>query len=209
MTDRERYIADPCGTLSIPYWKNRAINVPADMRIVHHRDYDRARYSAYQDETYFRLYHSLEHIPTFALDGYCIREAGAQDVPALANVINRSYVDLHVAEKQLRACMETPVYRPALWVMVRRQSDDLLVGCGIAEFDADVREGVLEWIQVLPEFRRQGVGMLIVNTLLTRLSAMADFATVSGKVCSQSRPELLYRKCGFTGNDIWHILKKK
>ncbi len=35
------------------------------------------------------------------------------------------------------------------------------------------------------------------------------FATVSGKVTNKTKPEKLYRRCGFTGDDIWHILKSK
>lgn len=37
----------------------------------------------------------------------------------------------------------------------------------------------------------------------------SDFVTVSGKVDNDTKPEFLYRKCGFTGEDIWHILTKK
>lgn len=36
----------------------------------------------------------------------------------------------------------------------------------------------------------------------------ADFATVSGKVNNITNPERVYRKCGFEGNDIWHVLIK-
>ncbi len=37
---------------------------------------------------------------------------------------------------------------------------------------------------------------------------LADFATVSGQCKNLSRPERLCRKCGFAGNDVWHILRK-
>ena len=37
---------------------------------------------------------------------------------------------------------------------------------------------------------------------------VAKFATVSGKVDDCNMPERLYRKCGFVGDDIWHILRK-
>ena len=37
----------------------------------------------------------------------------------------------------------------------------------------------------------------------------AKFATVSGKIRDPSDPERLYRKCGFVGTDIWHILTPK
>lgn len=83
-----------------------------------------------------------------------------------------------------------------------------LVGCGIADFDREAKEGILEWIQVLPEYRGKKIGKMIVNELLFRMKN-ADFATVSGKINNRTNPERLYRSCGFVGNDIWHVLTKK
>lgn len=83
-----------------------------------------------------------------------------------------------------------------------------VVGCGIAELDKELHEGIIEWIQVLPVHRGKGIGQLIVNELLKRMSPKAKFATVSGKVNNETEPDLLYRKCGFAGDDIWHILTK-
>jgi len=37
----------------------------------------------------------------------------------------------------------------------------------------------------------------------------AAFATVSGKADDPTCPERLYRSCGFVGNDIWHVMRKK
>jgi len=37
----------------------------------------------------------------------------------------------------------------------------------------------------------------------------ANFVTVSGEVDNSTNPEALYRKCGFIGDDIWHIMTKK
>ncbi|MCI8443399.1 MAG: hypothetical protein HFG27_12855 [Provencibacterium sp.] len=48
----------------------------------------------------------------------------------------------------------------------------------------------------------------LVNALLCRMQE-ADFATVSGKVDSFSNPERLYRRCGFQGEDIRHVLTVK
>ena len=36
MVSLQDYLADPCGTLSIPYWKAKRISVPPGMDIVHH-----------------------------------------------------------------------------------------------------------------------------------------------------------------------------
>lgn len=80
------------------------------------------------------------------------------------------------------------------------------IALGIAGFDQDMQEGVLEWIQVLPEYRGQGVGKVVVNTLLERLRLIANFVTVSGQIENLTNPEKLYRSCGFQGKDIWHII---
>lgn len=202
------YLRDPCGTLSIPYWKAQTIQVPPCMRIVHHRDYHAADYANYTDEPYFRLHHSLRNIAP--ADGtFVCRTAEERDLPLIADLINRSYTDLSVTVEQLRGCRATAAFSADLWLITLDAQTDLPIGCGIADFDPEAREGVLEWIQVLPEHRGRGAGQLIVNELLRRLAGRADFATVSGKVNNPARPERLYRKCGFTGGDVWHILTAK
>jgi len=37
---------------------------------------------------------------------------------------------------------------------------------------------------------------------------LAKFATVSGQCENLTNPEALYRRCGFKGNDVWHILRQ-
>lgn len=83
------------------------------------------------------------------------------------------------------------------------------MGCGIAEYDREIGELILEWIQVLPEYRGKGVGRAIVKTILNRKRGIAQFATVSGKAGGDSGPEKLYRSCGFVGRDYWHVLRSK
>lgn len=80
-----------------------------------------------------------------------------------------------------------------------------IIATGIAEFDANIKEGIIEWVQVLSEYRNQWYGKIIVKELLYRLSKMADFVTVSGRLNNDSDPKHLYEFCGFEGNDIWHI----
>lgn len=204
----EAYRKNPCATLSIPYWKSKVIAIPPHMRIVHDSAFIPERYKEYNDERYFRLFHSLAQINCTAHDSYRIRTAAPTDIPLMTEIINRSYTDLSVTPEQLRGYTQTSVYRPELWILAEDVNGQAL-GCAIAELDGEIREGVIEWVQVQPEYRGQKIGQLLVNELLRRLSAEADFATVSGKLDSPSRPELLYRKCGFTGSDVWHILTRK
>lgn len=203
------YLRDPCGTLSIPYWKNKHITVPAHMRILHQRDFDESHCGQYADDPYFRLRHDLKDIGTAGSGAFACRNAAEVDLPIIADLINRSYTDLSVTEEQLRGYRTTAAFAPELWIIVCDARTQEYVGCGIADFDPEAREGVLEWIQVLPEHRGRGAGQFIVKELLRRMASRADFATVSGRVSNAANPERLYRKCGFTGDDVWHILTRK
>ena len=206
METMEAYKENPCGILSIPYWKNKNIHIPKNMSIVHDTDYIEEDYKNYHDEPYFRLYHALKDIQTITLDNISIVTGKQEDIPLFVDVINQSYSDLSVTFEQLKRYVQTDVFCPELWIYAVDNDTACVVGCGIADFDKEVREGILEWIQVIPSYRGRGIGQLIVNELLKRLAGMADFATVSGKVNNPTSPELLYRKCGFIGNDVWHIL---
>lgn len=64
-------------------------------------------------------------------------------------------------------------------------------------------------MQVLPDYRGSVIGSAILNKVLKLMQGKADFVTVSGMVDNHTKPENLYRICGFIGDDIWHILKKK
>jgi len=205
----EAYRKDPCGTLSIPYWKHQRIRIPDGMRIVHDRAFDAAQYTGWQDEPYFRLFHSLQSIRVPQPAGIRIVTARPEDIPRMAEVINRSYTDLSVTCGQLRSFMQTEVYAPELWILAIRRADAAVVGCAIADLDRERREGVIEWVQVLPGCRRQGVGHMMVSELLLRMTGQAEYATVSGKVNNETSPEALYRRCGFVGGDVWHVLTRQ
>ncbi len=100
------------------------------------------------------------------------------------------------------------MYDPSLWLMVKELGSGEAVACAIAEYDPEAREGILDWVQVLPAFHRQGIGKAMVYALLTLVKGKAAFATVSGQMNNPSNPEALYRACGFEGLDVWHVLKK-
>lgn len=205
----EKYKEDPCGTLSIPYWKNKHIRIPDDMRIVHDGEYAMDHFQGYSDEPYFRLFHPLTEIQTETVDGIAVVTVKPEDIPILVDIINRSYTDLSVTAEQLEGYTRTEVYCPELWVAAVDEKTSCVVGCAMADFDKEAGEGSVEWVQVLPAYRRKKIGQLMVNELLKRMAKFAEFATVSGKVNGPTSPERLYRKCGFVGNDVWHILTKQ
>ena len=203
------YLNNPCGTLSIPYWKAKNIVIPPDMKILHDKDFREDILSDYTDEKYFRLYHNLKGIPKTTNDDFEIVTATRKDVKEIVQIINDSYTDISVNKELIKSYTKTSVYNEDLWVMVKEKVTGKYVGCGIADFDTEAKELILEWIQVLPQYRGKKIGQLIVIELLFRMKGVADFATVSGKADNETNPEALYRKCGFVGNDGWHILHRK
>lgn len=206
MITREEYLKDPCGTLSVPYWKWTGMELPEHMRIAHRRN--GCGTDGQASEAYFRLIHDLKKIPTVHISGYEIETATEADFEMICDVINHSYDDIRMTVQQLQGLMQTPAYDPQLWILVRRCHDNGIIGCAIGDLDKVCREGIIEWVQVLPEYRHRGVGMLMVSSLLERMMEKAVFATVSGRKDNHTHPEKLYRKCGFTGDDIWDIFRK-
>lgn len=203
------YLNNPCGTLSIPYWKAKNIVIPPDMKILHDKAFREDILSDYTDEKYFRLYHNLKGILKIANDDFEITTATRKDIKSIVQIINDSYTDISVNKELIKSYTKTPVYNEDLWVMVKENVTGKYVGCGIADFDTEAKELILEWIQVLPQYRGKKIGQLIVTELLFRMKDVAAFATVSGKADNMTNPEALYRKCGFAGDDVWHILHKK
>lgn len=202
------YLNNPCGTLSIPYWKAKNITIPPNMKILHDKDFSVDTLLNYTDEKYFRLHHNLKEILRIITNDFEITTATRKDIKSIVQIINDSYTDVSVNKELIKSYTKTPVYNESLWIMVKEKATGKYVGCGIADFDTEAKELILEWIQVLPEYRGKKIGQLIVTALLFRMKDVAHFATVSGKVDNATNPEVLYRKCGFAGNDIWHILNK-
>lgn len=55
----DEYISNPCGTLSIPYWKNKTIKTPNNIAIIHKNNFNN-QFNKFQ--RFFRLLHKLETI---------------------------------------------------------------------------------------------------------------------------------------------------
>lgn len=207
MINKETYLKNPCGELSIPFWKAKQIQIPKDMKILHHRDFDKTKYKRFTDEPYFRMSHDLKGLSMPQLpNGYVLCDASMND---FANHINQCYDGTSISETDLQNYTDRPVYNYSLWIAVKDNTNNNIIATGIAELDYECNEGILEWIQVSKNYRGIGLGSYIVNELLWRMKDIAEFATVSGKCNNPTNPEGLYRKCGFVGNNIWHILKKK
>lgn len=176
------------------------------MSIVHQNKFNKLEYQHYIDEPYFRLIHGLQDLSVQVLpQGYSLCKATLKD---FAEHINSCYSKIGVTEADLRDYTTRPVYDSALWLAIKDNQTDKVVATGIAELDKEIGEGVLEWIQVSEQHRGCGLGKYVVLELLWRIKDNVKFATVSGQCNNPTNPEVLYRKCGFSGSDVWHILRK-
>lgn len=204
---KKEYLTNPCKSSSIPYWKAKSITVPDGIKILHHSDYNELDYREFIDEPYFRLSHNLRMLSAPALpQGYSLCKASPDD---FAKHINSCYDGIGITAAELQDYISRPVYDDALWLAVKDNETGEITATGIAELDREIGEGILEWIQVSESYRRHGLGRYIVSELLWRMKQTANFATVSGQCNNPANPKELYRKCGFTGSDVWHILRKK
>lgn len=183
------------------------MTLPENMKVLHDCDFTHDYLQQYTDEIYFRMKHDLINLHSPSLPGgFSLCNITLAEY---AMHINGCYADISMTENEIRSYSMHPVYSPELWLAVKNDKTGEIAATGIAELDAETGEGILEWIQVSEAYRGCGLGTYIVTELLCRIAKKAKFATVSGQVQNPSNPEALYRKCGFTGNDIWHILRKK
>ena len=207
MLTKEQYLADPCKAASIPHWKAQSITILDGMKILHQDEYDDGENQRFVDEPYFRLIHNLKNLAEPVLpQGYSLCTATLSEYAAH---INSCYEGIGITEEELRSYTLRPVYDASLWLAVKDEHTDTIVATGIAELDREIGEGVLEWIQVSQGHSGKGLGRYVVSELLWRMKGKAGFATVSGQCNNATNPEQLYRKCGFSGNDVWHILRKR
>lgn len=205
----EFYLSAPCGVSSLPFWKTETVTIPNSLSIVRDDEYTQNEngYAAYTDEPYFKLVHQMRDLQIPVLpDGFSIENIG---IAGFAHHIGECYEDGGIFDEDLKKYINHPVYDPMLWIAVKDNQTEKTVATGIAELDTRIGEGILEWIQVSPKYRRLGLGAFVVNELLYRMKGKADFVTVSGKVNNKTNPLALYERCGFSEKVIWHILTKQ
>jgi len=159
---------------------------------------------------YFRLIHRNRTIPTVKLpSGFRIVNVNVDtEADAVAELIGKCYDNLHPSVEIVRGWTNHPVFDRDSWMWVIDEKKNTPVGLGIAEIDLTIPEASLEYIQVLPEYRRRGLGKCIVLELLARLRSRVAFTTVSGEVENRTNPEGLYRRSGFYGDDVWWLFRR-
>ena len=156
-------------------------------------------------QVYFRLQYDIGH-PREIIHEYHIQEVDTQnELEDVADFISQCYEDMKPTADYFYRCTQESVFGGHLWIWVIDPATKKKTGLGIAEYDANTGEGSLDWIQVLPDEQSKGIGKVVVTELTNRLQTQAKFITVAGK---SKYAEKLYRKCGFTGNDVWNVLTK-
>ena len=206
MLTAEQYLQNPCGACSTAFWKVIEYPPPEGISIIHQRNLP-SETDAEHATAYFRLIHRLESPPTASLDAqYTFREVDTvEECGAVADMLNHCYDGMRIGTEAVASWTKRRVFDGGLWLWVVDKASRERLALGIADFDSDIGEGSLEWIQTLPEDRRQGFGYALVCEMLNRLKEKADFATVSGEADNVTNPEALYRRCGFNGSDVWYV----
>ncbi|MCL2855487.1 MAG: GNAT family N-acetyltransferase [Defluviitaleaceae bacterium] len=205
--DKVLYLSDPCGTCATAFWKESYFKKPDGLFVVHEKDASEAQKRS--GTAYFRLIHHLTGgFETTLPHGFAYKSVDLpQEAGLVADIINKCYEGYSLSGEAVLKWTKYPVFDQSLWVLIWDEAADAPAALGIADFDNNVAEGSLEWIQVLPGYRGQGLGRMVVNELLSRLKGQVDFVTVSGQVDNTTNPQGLYRRCGFVGDDIWYVGK--
>jgi len=160
---------------------------------------------AFDEDVFFKLYHPMKNVEKTS-HIYKIKKVTQFEYDQVVEFINHSYDHISVDKKYVESWTQHQVYDPNLWIWLIR--GDEKIALGIAEYDKSIKEGALEWIQVKADYRGMGVGKILVLELLNRMKE-ANFVSVAGEVDNNSRPDKLYRSCGFIGHKIWYHYKRK
>ncbi len=198
----EEYIKDPCKASSLPYWKTISYQIPNNIKV------ELEKYNKESNEAcekYFKVIHYLDNIKTSVLPiDFILTSISIEEY---VSHINSCYDEIRISVEELKEYQNHRVYGETLWVAIKDNRNNKIVATGIGEMDNIVREGILEWIQISKEYRRQGFGKYIVKELFHRMKDKAKFVMVSGKLLSKTNPLSLYEKCGFINKQIWNVYK--
>lgn len=159
---------------------------------------------------YYRAYLPTADMPEVALpSGYEFApfdvRTDAQDAARLLNEAYPSLRDFTSADR-LRRMAAQPYYRPESWFFLRQTPSRKIVGISLGGLCEEMGEGFLDWVEVRPRFRGQGLGRLLILESIRRLSQAADFITGSGSLDAPFVVGDLYERCGFTQSRQWTVL---
>ncbi|MBP5684176.1 MAG: GNAT family N-acetyltransferase [Bacilli bacterium] len=198
---REEYLKNPTSASSLSFFKSNTININKKIEIV-----DKVGDNTL-NKYYFKLVHYLDNIEDVKLDdNYIFIDATLEE---FSDHINSCYDDININVEVLKEYQNSIVYDKDLWIAIKDVNNNKIIGTIIASFDKDIKEAYIEWLQISKEYRNKGLGFVLVNELLRRLTNKALFVTVSGDVNNPYHPVSLYQRCGFGEITIFKITDLK
>jgi Predicted acetyltransferase len=114
------------------------------------------------------------------------------DYQCAANIIGSSWI----SAEQVRRMTEFTAFDPSLWFFVYDNKSDKKIAISISTYSPEVRETLLDWIFVLPDYQGKGAGRFLINETIARCKEKSDLICVGGTV-------EFYRRCGFVDNTLW------
>lgn len=159
---------------------------------------------------YFRLlWRGPAPAPPALPPGVALRPVAVPaEAQQVAELLCACYAWLRLDAATVRRWAALPVFAAEGWVWAVDTASGAPIGLGIADIDPAMGEGAIEWLQVLPAHRGRGIGAALVGALLDRLAPRSAFVTVAGECANPTQPERLYRRCGFSGADVWWFLSR-
>lgn len=157
----------------------------------------------------YRLSHHGQVNKVTALpDGISWAAAEPAQAEAIATFITRCDPAYQPDAQTIQSWAESPAYSPDFWRWLKDANGDP-VGLIIAEYDRTLPEAAIEGVYIRPDQRGRGLGRAMVTQVVQQAaSAGAAFTTVTGTVEDRDNPGAFFRRCGFTGRDVWWYLSR-
>lgn len=196
--EKEAYLQDPTGYCSLAFWKRERVKTGGFI-------VSKTKPSNVEAACYFKLAY-VGQIPLKQKD---VISLALSDVEMISHTIELSYGKKgdYASPEELISYAGHPVYDPSLWLGIKK--DGQLVASAIGEFDPEIQEGSIEWIQVVPAYQGKGLGKALLSELLFRLLPQAKIITVSGKKGTPNSPLGFYLSQGFGQETDWWILPRR
>ena len=144
---------------------------------------------------YFRLIHNLKSSPSHNLPiGFEFKDVNiSTEIILVINLLSQCYPGSEFSEEYVLKWTDHPTFDQIGWFWVIESIKELPVALCITEFDSNIKEASIEWVQVLPEYRGKGIAKARVTESIKRYKSRAEFLTVSGETNNPTNPEILYR----------------
>ena len=85
-----------------------------------------------------------------------------------AELLNRCSPNHNHDAEEICGWREQPVFDDSLWIRARTRGSNEGVGLGISTYQESIKDTYLDWIQVLPQFQRNGIGMMLVGETINQ-----------------------------------------